>query len=213
MLLNRLDVCRRVVEIAYRHHLSHLGSCLTSVDILCDIYESRCEDDPVVLSNGHAGLALYAVLEAVYGLDAEDLEQRHGVHPTRNERDRIYASTGSLGMGLPIALGMALANRGRRVFCVLSDGECAEGSVWEALAVKTKYHVENLRVFVNLNGFAAYDPVDGDELGRRLRCFDPSVELRFTECKLPFAPGCQAHYHMLSEDEYLWLLDHLETVS
>jgi len=213
MLLNRLEIRRRIVDLAFRLRLSHLGSSLTCVDILCDIYQIRQEYEPVVLSNGHAGLALYVVLEAVFGLDAEQLYQRHGIHPSRNEHDQIYVTTGSLGMGLPVALGMALADRSNRVFCVISDGECAEGAIWESLAIKTRFMVDNLRIYVNVNGFSAYDTVDVSALERRLVAFDKSVEIRHTLCALPFAPDCRAHYHVISEDEYHWVLTHLEEIS
>jgi transketolase len=170
----------------------------------------RFANEPVILSNGHAGLALYTVLESVVGIDAEILLDRHGTHPNRSEADGIYASTGSLGIGLPIALGMAIADRDRRVFCVISDGECAEGSVWESLAVKTKYGVENLNIFANANGFSSYDAVNRDLLAKRLHAFDPGVCVRFTRCDIPFAKGYEAHYHVLSAEQRDWLLNHVE---
>ena len=210
MQLNRRNILCRIVDISFRHKSAHLSSNLTTASILCDIYEFRLANEPVVLSNGHAGLALYAVLEAVHGIDAEALFQRHGTHPHRNESDGIYATTGSLGIGLPIALGMAMADRERRVFCVVSDGECAEGAVWESLAVKTKYRVDNLQVFANANGFSAYDAVDQALVARRLCAFDPAVNVRFTRCRMPFAKGYEAHYHVLTAEQRQWLLDHVE---
>ena len=113
-------------------------------------------------------------------------------------------------MGLPIALGMALANRGRRVHCVVSDGECAEGSIWEALAARARLGADNLHVVVNMNGFSAYDSIDLDVLEARLRAFDANIDLRRTRCELPFAKGYAAHYHILSEAEYRWLIEHDE---
>ena len=210
MRMNRAEILRRIVDISYRQKSAHLSSNLTTAGILCEIYESRSANEPVVLSNGHAGLALYVVLESILGIDAEDLFRRHGTHPNRDLSDGIYATTGSLGMGLPIALGMAMGDREKRVFCIISDGECAEGSVWESLAVKTKYRVANLKVFANANGFSSYDPVNRDLLARRLCAFDPDIAFRFTRCDTPFTQGVEGHYHVLNEEQKLWLLDHVE---
>jgi len=209
MRLNRPDILRRIIDISYRHHCAHLSSNLTTAGILCEIYETRLAEEPVVLSNGHAGLALYAVLESVFGTDAEAMFLRHGTHPNRSEYDPIYATTGSLGLGLPMALGMAIAEPLHRVFCIISDGECAEGSVWESLAVKTRLGVTNLRIFVNANGFSSYDAIDRSLLARRLHAFDPEIHICLTSCTTPFATGYALHYHVQTMEQHRWLLDHV----
>src|ERR1700750_489699 len=119
----------RILELSYKHKLSHIGSCLGCVDVLDMIYNRRKDNEPVILSCGHAGLALYVVLEKHLGKDAEQLFLKHGVHPNKDLGDGIYCSTGSLGMGLSIAAGRALADRNKPVWCVISDGEMAEGVV------------------------------------------------------------------------------------
>ena len=142
MHLNSLE--SRILEISYKHKLSHLSSNLTAVNIIDEIYSIKKDNDPFVLSSGHAGLALYVILEKYYGIDAEKLHKKHGVHPNRDVEDKIFYSTGSLGCGLPAAIGMALANRKRNVYCLISDGEIFEGSIYESFNIVVKEKIKNL---------------------------------------------------------------------
>ena len=123
----------RILEIAYKHKLSHLGSYLSAVDIIDKIYSKKSQGDVFILSSGHASLALYSILEKYESKNAEELFLKHGGHPHRCEEDGIHCSTGSLGLGITVAIGKALVNKDRKVFVLISDGECAEGSIWEAL--------------------------------------------------------------------------------
>lgn len=150
-----------------------------------------------MLSCGHAGLALYVVLEAIHGINAEELYDKHGTHPCRDQY--IDCSTGSLGMGLTVAVGLALA--GKETYCVISDGECAEGCVWEALAFKTRSCMHSLHVHVNYNGYSAYGEIDYN-LASRLRAFDPRIQIHYTNPGLPFLDGIDAHYHKMTKEEY-----------
>ena len=142
---------QRVVQVAYDNNIGHIGSCLTTVPILDYIYKHKRKDDVVVLSAGHAGIALYAALEKYEGKDADTLYKKHGVHPNRDVENGIHVSTGSLGSGITIAVGYALADRDRDVHVVISDGECAEGSVWESLAYIRNAGLKNCKVYVNIN--------------------------------------------------------------
>lgn len=153
----------RILEISKKLGLSHLGSCVSMIEILEAIYETKKPNEKVVLSNGHAGLALYCALEKYEGKNAEELFHKHGVHPHRDEENGIYCSTGSLGQGLPIAVGMALADRNKRVFCTISDGEMMEGSIYEALRIMGEQRLTNLRVIVNANGWGAYRQIDANK--------------------------------------------------
>ena len=134
---------KRIVEIAYRHKLGHLGSYLSSVDIIESIYSNMSEKDVFILSSGHASLALYVVLEHYFGIDAEMLFTKHGGHPHRDEANKIHCSTGSLGLGITVAVGRALADKNKKVHVLVSDGECAEGSVWEALKTIQELNIQN----------------------------------------------------------------------
>lgn len=188
---------RRVIELSHKHNLSHIGSCLTALPILDHIYKTKEPNDVVVLSSGHAGLALYVVLEQYEGRDAEKLLKKHGIHPCRDVENGIFVSSGSLGQGITVAVGYALG--GRTVHCVISDGECAEGAVWEALAFIHKKNLKNIKVHVNINGFSAYDAVSKWNLWWRLKAFWWPVKIWFTQS--PYFTGLEAHYKTLKEED------------
>ena len=199
-----VDLYQRIIDIAYKHKCSHLGSYFSAVEIINNIFEKKAKDDIFILSSGHAALALYAVLEKYYDyINAENLFDKHGGHPHRDELNHIYCSTGSLGMGITVAVGRALANKNRNVYVLLSDGECAEGSVWEALRFIKDNNVNNIKVYVNVNGYAAYDTVDVDYLEKRLRIFLPEINIIHTNVnQFSFLRGLNAHYHVMSKNDY-----------
>lgn len=206
------DLKKRIIDISYKHKLSHLGSCLTAVDIIDDIYASmkpltfKSWDERFILSAGHAGLALYVVIEKYYGIDAEEIFEHHGVHPDRCKQHYIHTSSGSLGQGLPIAVGVALANRKKKVHCLISDGECAEGSISEAVRIADNLKLENLNIYVNFNGYGAYGETQIYDLPRGITKveFTGSYGDRKLECLLPFLQGQDAHYHVMTEEEYAY---------
>lgn len=183
----------RIISISKKYNLSHLGSCLTSVSIIDQIYAERKPDEPFILSCGHAGLALYVVLEKYLGKDAEALYLKHGTHPNRDLEDGIYCSTGSLGWGLTIALGMAAADRKRKVYCLISDGEIFEGSVWETANAMRRYNIDNLEVHLNWNGWSAYHQVN-ESMIQRVKGIFPNIIIHKTSVKDYGFTGLEAHY-------------------
>jgi transketolase len=192
--MSLLDIKRRFVAISYKHQLSHLGSCISTLPILYNIYQHH-PDDVVILSNGHAGLAQYCCLEHFFGINAEEMLNKHGIHPCYDPDNRIYCSTGSLGLGLPVAIGYALA--GRSTHCIISDGECAEGSIWESLSFIEEFKVP-IQVYVNVNGFGAYRLVDKEKLSKRLLAFYPAIHICHTS-NAPFPDDLWAHYEVMTE--------------
>ncbi len=166
----------RVVETSHRSGTPHLGSCLSCIDILVALYFEILHIDPArptdvardrfILSKGHAAPALFQVL-ALRGYYPEALLQNYGEDggvfaehpPTPSHLPGIEAATGSLGHGFPMGLGMALAgrihNRHHRVFALVSDGECNEGSVWEAAMLAASHKVANLAVIIDFNRWQA----------------------------------------------------------
>lgn len=207
-----MNLKQRILQISYDKKLSHLSSCLNAVDVIDEIYNRKKLDEPFVLSCGHAGLAQYVILEKYEGKDAEVLFDKHGVHPSLDKENGIWASTGSLGQGLPIALGMAMADRTKDVYCVISDGECAEGSIWEALMIKSKFNVDNLKITALLNGFGAYDPIDRGELIKRLRAFDENITIEIVGGNLPeFLQGQKGHYVTMTEEQYKEAIEFYES--
>jgi len=198
-----VNLKKRIAEIAYKHKLGHLGSYLSSVEIIDEIYSKMHKNDIFILSSGHASLAMYVCIEKYFGIDAEMLFKKHGGHPHRDEVNKIHCSTGSLGLGLPIALGRALADRTRKVWVLVSDGEAAEGSIWESLKTIQELGIDNIEVFVNINGVCAYKEVDPEYMTTRLKAFLPRIQLRYTTVEqYPFLKGLNAHYHVMNDHDY-----------
>jgi transketolase len=168
------------------------------------------KEDIFILSSGHAALSLYTVLEKYKNIDAEYLYKKHGCHPHRDETNYIYCSTGSLGMGLPVAVGRALANPDIDVYCLISDGECAEGSIWESLQFIYLNSIKNIKIYVNVNGYCAYDKINKSYLVKRLQSFLPDINVEYTSVEqLSFLNGLNAHYHIMSEEDYISSLKEL----
>ncbi len=161
-----------IIETSSLSGIPHLGSCLSAVDILSVLYfrvmrhdptdPQRTDRDRFILSKGHGVPALYQVLSRAGFFPASDMDgyggrgSRFGEHPPAPGKiNGIEAATGSLGHGLPMGLGMALAARmnsqTHRIFVVLGDGECNEGSVWEAAMMAGAQKVGNLVAVVDYN--------------------------------------------------------------
>lgn len=193
---------RRILELSYKYKLAHLSSCLTSLPILYKIFNTKNTNDIFILSNGHAGLAYYVILEHFFDFNAENLYNSMGIHPCYQQY-AIDCSTGSLGLGLSVGVGYALADKKRKVHVLISDGECLEGVIWESLAFADK-HLKNLIVHVNLNGFSAYDTLDKTKLTNRLKTFYPKIKIYKTNSfrKGILTNSIQDHYHNLTKDEY-----------
>jgi len=166
----------RIIETSSRTGTPHLGSCLSCVDLLTVLYYSVLRIDPsqprdpgrdrFILSKGHAAPALFQIL-AMRGFYPESWLEAYGEDgsvfaehpPTPDHLAGIEAATGSLGHGLPMGLGMALAariqKRDYRVYAVLSDGECNEGSVWECAMLAAAQKVTNLCAMIDFNKWQA----------------------------------------------------------
>lgn len=137
---------RRILEAVAKAGRGHIGSALSCVDILEAIFSIKGEAK-FILSKGHAGVALYALVSSDEDLMKLNQGGRLGEHPEKHMG--ADCDTGSLGNGLGIACGMALA--GNKVFVVMGDGECQEGSVWEA-AMFAAQHGLNITVVIDRNG-------------------------------------------------------------
>lgn len=200
-LLQKLQL--RLLSQSFKHNCHHLGSSFSTLPILIEIYHGLKSSDRVILSNGHSAPALYVALEHFLNHDCDDLFINMGDHPKRNLESGIFCSTGSLGMGITVAVGMAIAKPHIRVHCVISDGECSEGSVWESLRYAKQRNLENLEIYANINGWSAYDTVNKHELINELKCFYPRIKIRESDC-FPFEEhGLNAHYIKLDESAYL----------
>jgi len=193
---------QRILDISYKHQLSHIGSCITAMEIIYEIYLEMSENDIFVLSSGHAGLALYVILEEIYGLDAEILLEKHGIHPNRNLNDKIFCSGGSLGLGITLGVGMAIASPNKKVYILISDGEQFEGSCLESLRFIRDYELQNCIVYCNCNGYSAYKKLNLNTIKNDLRQLMPSIQSRETNSDLSFCNGLSSHYQVMTEQDY-----------
>ncbi len=186
------DIRRIVLEQSKRANVGHIGSCLSIVEIVAALYDGTLRhagsDDPdrdrFVLSKGHAALTQYAALQATGRIGTAELDAfcsdgtPLGAHPEHSQPG-IDFSTGSLGQGLSIGVGAALAARrqgsDRRVFVIVSDAECNEGSLWEAVMFAAHHGLGNLIAIVDANGQQALgytrEVIDLAPLGDKWRAF------------------------------------------
>ncbi len=164
-----------ILKMVHKAREAHIGSSLSCVEILLALYCKILSVDPknplseerdrFVLSKGHAVAALYAVLAKKGFFSKESLNEycqegtKMSGHSTYQCMPGVEVSTGSLGHGLPMASGMALAgkkdNKDYRVFALLSDGECQEGSNWEAALFASHHKLDNLTAIIDYNKIQA----------------------------------------------------------
>ena len=174
------EIREKILIMHAKSNESHLGSALSIVDILTVLYFKILKIDPsnpyeenrdrFILSKGHAASALYVVL-AKRGFFEEKLLDsfaenggKISVHPERFSVPGVEASTGSLGHGLSIGVGIALSakkdNKTFKTYVLMSDGECEEGSVWEAAISASRFKLDNLIGIIDKNKWQAYDRTD-----------------------------------------------------
>ena len=210
------------VRMTHKAKASHVGSSLSTAELLAVLYQRILRVDPenpdwpdrdrFVLSKGHGCAAYYAVLAETGFFPVEWLEtfyqdgSRLPGHATHIYLPGIEVSTGSLGHGLSIATGMALAAKrdggSHRIFCMLSDGECNEGSTWEPVLFAPQHRLDNLVAIVDYNKIQAFgttkEVMDLDPFADKWRAFRWSVQevdghnLQDIEgclLQIPFEPG------------------------
>ena len=174
---NRSKTLRRYVcDCLIGGGRGHVGSALSLIEILRVLYDSILKfssknpnlknRDRLILSKGHGCLALYAILadkkfiSKKSLLDTSKFDSNLGGHPEQNKIKGVEASTGALGHGLPIGVGIALAakilKKKFKVYVIVGDGEINEGSVWEAAMSASKHKLNNLKVIVDYNKIQSY---------------------------------------------------------
>lgn len=167
-----LNIRKNILKMVYKASSGHPGGALSCADILTALYfeemnfnKEKPQDenrDRFVLSKGHASAALYATLAEIGIINEEDLEGFRNInsdlqgHPDMKKIPGVDMSTGSLGQGLSVANGMALAGKldkkDYRVYCLMGDGEIQEGQIWEAAMTAGHYKLDNLCAIVDYNG-------------------------------------------------------------
>jgi len=219
MLIEKSYESRIKVVKMMRNGSVHVGGALSSLDILTLLYSKILNHDPknpkwnerdrFILSAGHKAVALYAVLQDLGYFDESLLWTYHKFDSFLPEHPEIKVPgvefpTGALGHGLAAGNGMAIAakidKKRYRVFVLLGDGECEEGSVWEAALAASKYKLDNLIAIVDKNGLQVNGPtkeiMDTDDLCEKFTAFGWAVQsvnghdyLELNKCfsELPFA--------------------------
>jgi len=173
ILLEILDIKKDILKMVYLAQSGHLGGSLSCVNILYLLYNKIMRidlnnpqydnRDILILSKGHAAPALYAVLSNIGYIQRDGLFtlRKFGSslqgHPVKNKDLGIEVSTGSLGMGLSIGVGCALAakldkNEEKYIYVILGDGELNQGAIWEAAMAASHYKLDNLIAVVDRNG-------------------------------------------------------------
>ena len=150
---------REVITMLYEEKKCHVGSNMSVIEILTALYFSVMkENDIFISSKGHCAAALFTTLQE-RGIinNARKYFKQHNL--ISHEVPGVLFSGGSLGQGLSVAAGMALADRTRKVFCLIGDGEMQEGNVWEAVWFAAKHELENLIVLVDCNGLQAFGEI------------------------------------------------------
>ncbi len=168
---------RHGLEMTHLSHGSHIGAILSVADIMAVLYSDvlhvKCDDprwegrDRLILSKGHAGAAVYAALAERGFFDAELLKTHYqngsllSGHVSHKGIPGVEFSTGSLGHGLPVGVGMALAAQrdgaNWRVYVICGDGECDEGSVWESALIAHHLNLNNLTAVIDYNKMQSLD--------------------------------------------------------
>ena len=167
---------RKIIETSFQSKIPHLGSCLSCIDLLIYLYWCELNINPgdsknksrdrFILSKGHGAPSLFQVLAAKGFFSSNLLDQFgkpgslfHEHPPKPGLIPGVEAATGSLGHGLPMALGMALSekivNESYRTYAMLSDGECNEGSIWEAAMLASSLNLRKLTVIIDYNKWQA----------------------------------------------------------
>lgn len=171
-----LKIRKDAIEMTHATHASHLAAVLSVTDIIAVLYSNILHVDPqnpqmedrdkVILSKGHAGIAIYAALAECGFFPREELKKYYtdgsvySGHVSSKGVPGVEFSTGSLGHGVCVACGMALASKNRNVYAIVGDGECEEGAVWEMALLANKQNLSNFTVIVDCNGMQAMGTCD-----------------------------------------------------
>lgn len=147
---------REILEASYKAKACHIGSALSCVDIIWEIYQKMRADDKFLFSKASGAAAFYAVLSELEWFEKDKMVPYLKKHPLPNtEVPGVWLDGGSLGHGLPIACGMALADRTRDIYILMSDGELQEGTTYESLLFKRQHKLDNLKIYADCNGLQA----------------------------------------------------------
>jgi transketolase len=188
--MNIRDLKEKIIRIATDAKEGHIPAALSILDILCVLYDRVLDVTPenfsdldrnrFVLSKGHAAIGLYVVLAEKGFFNLEELKDfgkfnsRFGGHPDRTLIPGVEASTGSLGHGFPMGVGLALGARikkkSSKVYVIVGDGECNEGTIWESAMLGAHHKLDNLYCIVDQN-HSGDGPMNPQDLRKKFEAF------------------------------------------
>lgn len=253
------DIRKNIVKMTYNSGVkgAHLGGSMSIADILAVLYTNILrydvnryaweERDRLILSKAHAGIALYSALYYVGFLSRDDIDNAmHGnsslyEHPQMSLKHGIEFSGGSLGQGLSLGVGTALALKKKKnykshVWVILGDGECNEGQVWEAASSAANFNLDNLTIIIDANGLQ-YDGTNENVLntgnlkerwesfgfdvyeinGHDVKCIEESLTKDSDKTKVVIARTIKGKGVSFAENEVSWhtgrLTDELYTLA
>lgn len=168
------------LEMTSRGGTAHIGSIFSMADIISVLYADVLHHNPqapkmpdrdrLILSKGHAGAGIYAALAECGYFSTDELlnhcqnGSRFSGHVSHKGVPGVEVSTGSLGQGMPMAMGMAMAaklnHQGHRVYCIIGDGECDEGAIWESALIANQYKLDNFIITIDFNKIQSLAPVE-----------------------------------------------------
>lgn len=201
--INSIELAYKIrkdaINMVHNAHASHIGGVLSCTDIIAVLYSDIANydvtnprnplRDRIILSKGHNGVAIYAALAESGFFTVDELNtygmngSKFSCHVSHKNVPGVEISTGSLGHGIGVACGMALNAKLKKlpykVYVILGDGECNEGSVWEAAMFAAQYKLNNLTVIIDANGMQAMgkcsDVIDMEPMADKWRTFNWNV--------------------------------------
>ena len=219
------EIRKDIIRMTYNTGLvgAHIGGSLSLAEIMAVLYSkaninkdnlNNENRDRIILSKGHGVIAQYAAMKQVGIITYEDIltfkknDSLLSAHPSMNRPQGIEFSSGSLGQGLSLGVGVCLAlkrknNLTSKVFVILGDGECNEGSVWEAVMSAAHYNLNNLIVIVDKNKFQydgnTFDIMNMDNLEGKFKSFNwDVVTVNGHNCNEIFGAINKVHYKPLA---------------
>jgi transketolase len=153
------EVRKKVLDFALETGIGHLGGSFSEIEILVSLYyDVLKKEDKFILSKGHTCNPYYILLKE------KGYNPKLSEHPDIDEENGIWCTTGSLGHGLPIGIGMAFArkiqNKRGNIYVLIGDGECQEGTIWESMNLASRYKLDNLNIIVDYNELQAINFVE-----------------------------------------------------
>jgi len=172
------ELRKLTLETIYKRGMGHIGGSFSIIEIIIALYEKILKkEDIFIFSKGHSWIPLYLILKE------KGLNPLLSGHPERDQKNGIICTTGSLGHGLPQAIGIALgkkiSNEQGRVFVLMSDGECQEGTTWESFMLAAQLKLKNLTIIIDRNGLQTLGNTEDilaiESLRKKIEAFNLNV--------------------------------------